>query len=254
MSGHLNDEQLGTKIAAETGEGMSKPAGPAGSAVSAPEGKAGRRFSIGLTGGIGSGKSMVADMLAAQGAAIIDTDLIAHQLTAPNGAAMPAIRAAFGDGFVTADGALNRAAMREHVFSDPAARKRLEAILHPLIGAETEAAARRAQGHYLVFVVPLLVESGRWAERVDRVLVVDCPGAVQVERVMRRNHLSQQQVQAIMASQASRTQRLAAADDVIVNDADPASLAQRVASLHEAYMGLAQAAQGAADEAARQEK
>lgn len=200
-------------------------------------------LSIGLTGGIGSGKSMVADMLAAHGAAIIDTDVIAHQLTASGGAAMPAIRAAFGDAFVTAEGALDRGAMRAHVFSDPAARKRLEAILHPLIGAETAAAAGRAEGSYLVFVVPLLVESGHWVERVDRVLVVDCPEALQVERVMRRNHLSHEQVTAIMASQASRAQRLAAADDVIINDADQVSLAQRVASLHETYLGLTRAAQ-----------
>ncbi len=200
------------------------------------------RFSIGLTGGIGSGKSLVADMLANHGAAIIDTDVIAHQLTAPGGAAMPAIRETFGERFVTADGALNRAAMREHVFADPSARKRLEAILHPLIGAETEAAALRAEGPYLVFVVPLLVESGRWAERVDRVLVVDCPESVQVERVMRRNQLTREQVEAIMASQASRAQRLAVANDVIVNDADPAALAPQVTSLHETYLGLARAA------------
>ncbi len=201
------------------------------------------QLTIGLTGGIGSGKSMVADMLAARGAAIIDTDVIAHQLTAPGGAAMPAIRASFGEAFLTAEGALNRAAMRDHVFSDPSARKRLEAILHPLIGAETEAAARRAQGPYLVFVVPLLVESGRWAERVRRVLVVDCPEALQVERVMRRNQLSHGQVEAIMASQASRAQRLAAATDVIVNDADPATLEQQVARLHEAYLELARGGQ-----------
>ncbi len=200
------------------------------------------RFSVGLTGGIGSGKSLVADMLATHGAAIIDTDVIAHQLTAPGGAAMPAIRAAFGERFVTADGALNRAVMREHVFADPTARKRLEAILHPLIGAETDAAARRAEGPYLVFVVPLLVESGRWVERVDRVLVVDCPEAVQLERVMRRNQLTREQVEAIMASQASRAQRLAVADDVIVNDADPAELEQQVAGLHETYIRLSKTA------------
>jgi dephospho-CoA kinase len=197
------------------------------------------RLAIGLTGGIGSGKSMVADMLAARGAAIVDTDIIAHQLTAPGGAAMPAIRAAFGNAFVTPDGSLDRKAMREHVFSDPSARKQLEAILHPLIGAETEAAALRAGGLYLVFVVPLLVESGRWIDRVHRVLVVDCPESVQLERVMRRNHLSHGQVEAIMSSQASRAQRLAAADDVIVNDADREALEQQVARLHDAYLVLA---------------
>ncbi len=201
------------------------------------------RFAIGLTGGIGSGKSMVADMLAARGAAIVDTDVIAHQLTAPGGAAMLAIRQTFGDAFVTPEGALNRAVMREHVFANPAARKQLEAILHPLISEETMAAARRADGAYIVFVVPLLVESGRWQQRVDRVLVVDCPEAVQVERVMRRNDLSRAQVEAIMASQASRAQRLAAANDVIVNDTDRATLEQAVATLHQAY--LAQARLGA---------
>ncbi len=202
----------------------------------------GALLEIGLTGGIGSGKSMVADMLAARGAVIIDTDVIAHQLTAPGGLAMPAIRQAFGKAFITPEGAVNRAAMREHVFSDPSARQRLEAILHPLIGAETEAAAEAAKGAsgaYIVFVVPLLVESGRWAQRVDRVLVVDCPEALQLERVMRRNHLSSAQVEAIMASQASRAERLAAADDVIVNDADPKALEQAVDALHQRYLELA---------------
>lgn len=218
------------------------PATVSNAAIAAGKPSAGQsrgKLAIGLTGGIGSGKSMVADMLAARGAAIIDTDIIAHQLTAPGGAAMPAIRAAFGDAFVTPEGALDRRAMREHVFSDPSARKQLEAILHPLIGAETKAAALRAEGRYLVFVVPLLVESGRWVERVDRVLVVDCPESVQLERVMQRNHLSRGQVEAIMASQASRTQRLAAADDVITNDADRESLEQQVAKLHDAYLVLA---------------
>ncbi len=220
-------------------DGVSKP--PGASEQPPMESRWGR-FSIGLTGGIGSGKSLVADMLAAHGAAIIDTDVIAHQLTAPGGAAMPAIRAAFGDSFITPEGALNRAAMREHVFTDPTARKQLEAILHPLIGAETEAAAARADGSYLVFVVPLLIESGRWVEGVNRVLVVDCPEALQVERVMRRNHLSPQQVEAIMATQASRAQRLAAADDVIINDADQATLAHQAASLHETYLRFSKAA------------
>ncbi len=228
-------------------ESVSKP--PSASEQPPMESRWGR-FSIGLTGGIGSGKSLVADMLAAHGAAIIDTDVIAHQLTAPGGAAMPAIRAVFGESFITPEGALNRAAMREHVFTDPTARKQLEAILHPLIGAETEAAAARADGSYLVFVVPLLIESGRWVERVNRVLVVDCPEALQVERVMRRNHLSPQQVEAIMATQASRAQRLAAADDVIINDADQAKLAQQVAGLHQAYVDLARQVQDGAGDGA----
>ncbi len=197
-------------------------------------------FSIGLTGGIGSGKSLVADLLGVRGAAIIDTDLIAHQLTAPGGAAMPAIREAFGEEIVTAEGALDRAAMRERVFSDAEARRRLEAILHPMIGHQTELAAQAAaDAPYRVFVVPLLVESGRWTERVDRVLVVDCPEALQLERVMQRNRLSAAQVEAIMAAQASRAQRLAAADDVIVNDGTLSQVEAAVARLHGVYLDLA---------------
>lgn len=200
-----------------------------------------QRFSIGLTGGIGSGKSAVADMLARRGAAIIDTDQIAHALTAPGGAAMPQIAASFGDNFLTSEGALNRAAMRERVFSDPEAKRRLEAILHPLISQQTRAEAERAQGAYLVFVVPLLVESGRWKDRVDRVLVVDCPEALQVERVMHRSQLTAEQVRAIMAAQASREQRLAVADDVIVNDQPLPALEQAVEALHQRYLALAAA-------------
>ncbi len=199
-----------------------------------------RRFSIGLTGGIGSGKSLVADLLAARGAAIIDTDVIAHQLTAAGGAAMAAIREAFGDAVVAADGALNRAAMRERVFADPDARRRLESILHPMIGREAGQAAERAENApYRVFVVPLLAESGRWKDRVDRILVVDCPEALQVERVMRRNQLSAGQVEAIMAAQASRAQRLALADDVIVNDGGLAEVEAAADRLHAAYLALA---------------
>ncbi len=198
-----------------------------------------KKLSIGLTGGIGSGKSLVADLFAARGAAIVDTDLIAHALTAPGGAAMPAIRDAFGAAFLTADGALNRAAMRERVFSDPEAKRQLEGILHPLIGAQTEQAAESAQGPYLVFVVPLLVESRRWKERVDRVLVVDCPESLQVERVMRRNALSTAQVESILAAQATRAQRLAAADDVIVNDGERAAVEAAVERLDAGYRLLA---------------
>ena len=196
-------------------------------------------FSIGLTGGIGSGKSMVADLFAQLGASVIDTDAIAHSLTTPGGVAIPALREAFGDAYLTPEGALNRAAMRELVFSDVSARHQLESILHPMIGQQSMLAALAAVGDYLIFVVPLLVESGRWQERVDRVLVVDCPESLQVERVMRRNSLSAIQVQAIMASQASRSERLAAADDVIVNDKDKNSIKEAVAQLHQTYLALA---------------
>jgi dephospho-CoA kinase len=198
-----------------------------------------KHFSIGLTGGIGSGKSLVADMFAALGAALIDTDQIAHQLTAPGGLAMPAIGAQFGADFIAANGAMDRARMRAAVFSDPAVKRRLEAILHPLIRIETERAAAEAQGAYRIFVVPLLVESGKWKERVSRVLVVDCPEELQLSRVMARNGLAEAQVRAIMAAQASRQARLDAADDVIVNDAGIAQLTPQVERLHALYCEMA---------------
>lgn len=178
-------------------------------------------------------------MFAALGAALIDTDLIAHQLTVPGGAAMPLIAAQFGAGFIDAHGAMDRAKMRAAVFSDPAAKRRLEAILHPLIRIETERAAANAKGAYRIFVVPLLVESGKWKERVSRVLVVDCPEALQVSRVIARNGLDEAQVRAIMAAQASRQARLAAADDVIVNDAGIAQLTPQVERLHALYCAMA---------------
>ncbi len=202
---------------------------------------ASRRFSIGLTGGIGSGKTTVADMLQARGAALVDTDLIAHQLTAPGGAAIPAIRAQFGDAFLAADGAMDRVRMREYVFTEPTAKARLEAVLHPLIRSETERAAAEAKGTYLVFVVPLLVESGSWKQRVSRVLVVDCSEQTQIRRVMSRSGLSESQVRAIMAAQASRLERLAAADDVIDNDGDALALVPQVDRLHALYASLAAA-------------
>ena len=198
-------------------------------------------FSVGLTGGIGSGKTTVADLFAARGASVIDTDHIAHQLTVAGGPAIAAILARFGDRFLTPDGALDRARMREYVFADPAAKVSLEAILHPLIRVETERAAAQAGGAYLLFVVPLLVESGSWRERVSRVLVVDCPEQLQVERVMQRSALSDAQVRAIMATQVRREQRLAAADDVVVNDGKPAALVPQVDRLHALYSRLAAA-------------
>ncbi len=148
---------------------------------------------IGLTGGIGSGKSTVADLLVARGAALVDTDRIAHDLTGPGGDAIAPIRAAFGDAVIAPDGRMDRAGMRRIAFDDPGARKRLEAILHPMIRARTQRdieAALRAGAPYVVVAVPLLVESGDWRGRYDRVLVVDCPPEVQVERVMRRNSSS----------------------------------------------------------------
>jgi dephospho-CoA kinase len=177
---------------------------------------------IGLTGGIGSGKSTVSQMLQARGAAVMDADAIARSLTAPQGAAMAAIAHTFGAAFVTADGALNREHMRAHVFSQPQAKQELEAIIHPLVAQETQRQAQAAidNGHHtLVFDVPLLVESGaRWRAQIDRILVVDCLQETQIQRVRTRNGLSREAVETIIAAQASRTQKLAAADWVIYND------------------------------------
>jgi dephospho-CoA kinase len=198
----------------------------------------GPQLSIGLTGGIGCGKTTVANMFAAHGASVVDTDLIAHSMTVAGGPAMAAIRATFGDAYVAADGALDRAAMRALVFSDPAAKQRLEAILHPLIRAGAEAQGAAATGAYVIYVVPLLIESGNWRQRVARVLAIDCPEQMQIARVMARNGLQESQVKAIMATQVSRQQRLAAADDVITNDDGIAALAPQVAALHEIYLAI----------------
>lgn len=174
---------------------------------------------LGLTGGIGSGKSTVAQMLHELGALVVDTDAISRELTAPGGQAIAAIAAGFGPEYIDDTGALDRSRMRHLVFREPAARQRLEQLLHPLIGAETvRRAAGAAPGQPVVFDVPLLVESGRWRALVDRVLVVDCSSATQIERVVRRSQLLPAEVERIIAQQASRPLRLAAADAVICND------------------------------------
>ncbi|MEY4711048.1 MAG: hypothetical protein RIS88_498 [Pseudomonadota bacterium] len=176
---------------------------------------------IGLTGGIGSGKSTVLRMLAALGAATVDADAMARGVTAPGGAAMPGIRERFGLAFIAADGSLERARMREHAFSDPSARADLEALVHPWVGAAIaeEEALARAQGRpCLVYDIPLLVESGHWRAELDRVVVVDCRPETQVARVMARNAMDEPQVRAILAAQAPRARRLAAADIVICNE------------------------------------
>jgi dephospho-CoA kinase len=203
----------------------------------------GGTFTLGLTGGIGSGKTTVANMFADLGASLIDTDLIAHQLTAPGGVAMPLIKKEFGPDFILESGAMDRSKMREHIFAHPEQKKRLEQILHPLIRAETEDAAKKADGDYPIFVVPLLVESGSWVQRVSRVLVIDCSEATQLLRVMSRNGMTQQQVLAIMQAQASREQRLQAADDVIVNEGDLSPIREQVRLLHEKYLKLAKLSQ-----------
>ncbi len=193
-------------------------------------------FVVGLTGGIGSGKSAAADSFAELGAALVDTDAIAHELTAPHGAAIAPIRAAFGDGVIAANGALDRAAMRQLVFSDVSARARLEALLHPMIRSEAERRCKEATAPYVVLVVPLLVESGNYQRRVQRVVVVDCPEAMQVARVMARSGLSDVEVRAIMATQATREQRLAAADDIIDNSGDLVQLRPQVEALNRHYL------------------
>ncbi len=180
-----------------------------------------RPLHLGLTGGIGSGKSTVAHMLQSLGAAVIDADAIARSVTAPGGSAMPEIAAQFGTDFVQDDGALDRARMRALVFEDTAAKARLEHIVHPRVAQETrrQTEAALAQGHrLLVFDVPLLVESRRWRQQVQRVLVVDCEPATQIARVMARSGLSEQEVTRIMASQSPRAMRLRAADAVIYNE------------------------------------
>jgi dephospho-CoA kinase len=197
---------------------------------------------LGLTGGIGSGKSAVAERFARHGAALVDTDVIAHALTAPGGVALPALQAEFGAAILTREGALDRAALRRLVFADPAARARLEAILHPMIGAEVDGQLGRLASPdicYGVLVVPLLVETGAYRDRIQRTLVVDCPPELQIARVMARSGLTQAEVASIMAAQASRQQRLAAADDVVRNDDGLETLDTSVVALHEKYRALA---------------
>ena len=188
---------------------------------------------IGLTGGIGSGKSTVAALLATHGAGVVDTDAISRRLTATGGPAIPALREAFGDAVIDPQGALDRSHMRQLAFDDPAVRHRLEGILHPLIAADTDREASLLVGSpVIVFDVPLLVESPAWRQRVHRVLVVDCSAATQIHRVMQRSGWSQASVRAVIAAQVSRDQRRAAADDLIVNDGiSMAELARRVAAL-----------------------
>ncbi|MES2425134.1 MAG: dephospho-CoA kinase [Pseudomonadota bacterium] len=173
---------------------------------------------LGLTGGIGSGKSTVAQMLRAHGAALVDADAIARQLTAAGGAAMPAVATAFGKEFVTPDGALDRDKMRALAFADPQARARLEAIVHPLVQAETLRQAAAATAPCVVLDIPLLAESTHWRGRLDRILVVDCRSETQIARVMLRNALQKETVEQIIAAQAPRLRRLAIADAVLFND------------------------------------
>jgi dephospho-CoA kinase len=188
-----------------------------------------------VTGGIGSGKTAVSDLLQGYGAAVVDTDVIARQLTAPGGAAMPRLAARFGADIAAADGSLDRERMRLLAFQNPAARNMLEDILHPMIRQEAYRQVAAANAPYVVLVVPLLVESGAYRDIADRILVVDCPEAVQVERTMRRSGLDRGQVERILRTQASRAERLALADDVVVNDDGLDALTAAVQRLHAQY-------------------
>ena len=192
-------------------------------------------FVVGLTGGIGSGKSAAADEFARLGATVVDTDAIAHELTANGGAALPQIEKQFGKAFISG-GAMDRKRMRDHVFNNPAAKRALEGVLHPMIRAESARRIAAATGPYVIHVVPLLVESPDYRKRVDRVLVVDLPEGTQVERVRSRSGLAEDEVRAIMRTQVSRAERLAAADDVIDNAGPREALRTQVAALHQKYL------------------
>ena len=198
-------------------------------------------FVVGLTGGIGSGKSAAAAEFARLGATVVDTDLIAHELTGAGGAAIPEIKRLFGRAFVDASGAMDRRRMRDLVFSDAEEKTRLESLLHPMIRAEAERRIASALGPYVVFVVPLLIESADYRARLDRVLVVDCPEAIQLARVRQRSALPEAEIRRIMASQSKRQTRVDAADDLIDNSGTIAALQQRVAELHENYLQRASA-------------
>jgi dephospho-CoA kinase len=202
------------------------------------------KFVVGLTGGIGSGKSAAADEFARLGATIVDTDAIARELTEAGGAALPHIQSLFGAAFITPRGAMDRDAMRNRVFSDPAAKQALERLLHPMIRAEADRRIAAATGPYVVYVVPLLVESGGQRDRVQRVLVVDAPEDLQLERVRARSGLADKEIRAIIAQQVARPARLAAADDVIDNTGSLDALRKQVAALDARYRKMAVPAKG----------
>lgn len=199
-------------------------------------------FCVGLTGGIASGKSSAAALFEELGAAVVDTDAIAHELTRPGTSAMAAIRNAFGPAYLAADGSLERAKMRQLVFSDPAAKAKLEAILHPLIRELARARIVAAQQPYVIVVVPLLVETDAYRDLIERILVVDCREELQVARAMQRSQLKESEVRAILAAQLPRTERLGRADDVVDNNGDIEALRQQIQKLHAKYLAFAQAA------------
>ena len=197
---------------------------------------------VGLTGGVGSGKSTVADLFAELGVPVIDTDVIAHQLTAPGSVVLEAIRLAFGESVMQPDGTLDRAALRRRVFADAGDRRRLEAILHPRIREVVGQSLAALTAPYALVVIPLLVETGGYDDVLDRVLLVDCPEDLQIARVMARSGLAEDEARAILSAQAGRAERFAAANDVVVNAASAAGLRPQVAALHQRYLGLAAAA------------
>ncbi len=197
------------------------------------------RYTVGLTGGIGSGKSTVADRFASHGVAIVDADVAAHRLTAPGGAAIEAIRDAFGSAFITEAGALDRTVMRAHVFGNADERRRLEAILHPMIRAACDRECEEATSPYVMLVIPLLFESKKRAGTVQRTLVIACDEAVQIARVMRRSGLTEFEVRAVMATQMPAVERIALADDVIDNSGDATALNAPIAALHRRYLDAA---------------
>jgi len=197
-----------------------------------------KAFVVGLTGGIGSGKSAAAEEFARLGASVVDTDAIAHELTGRNGLAVSQIRKLFGEKAIGRDGAMDRQKMRELAFSEPAARKTLEALLHPMIREESARRIAAAPGPYVVHVIPLLVESGDYGKRVDRVLVVDAPEKTRLARVKGRG-LQEDEIRKIIRAQASRAARLEAADDVIDNGGSLDALRKQVGELHEKYLEFA---------------
>jgi dephospho-CoA kinase len=199
-------------------------------------------FVVGLTGGIGSGKSAAAAEFERLGATVVDTDAIAHALTEAGAPAIPEIQRLFGPEVIGASGAMDRGKMRARVFADPVAKKALEALLHPLIREESQRRIAAAQGPYVVHVVPLLIESADYRSRVDRVLLIDTPVQMQVERVRLRSGLSEAEVRAIVAAQTTRAERLAAADDVIENRGTIDALRKQVAAFHLKYLEYSKAA------------
>ena len=196
-------------------------------------------FAVGLTGGIGSGKTTVAELFTSQGAGLVDTDEISHRLTAPAQPAIAEIARKFGPQFVADDGSLDRVRMRDLVFAHPSARKDLETILHPLIRQASTRQIQESTAPYVVVVVPLLIETGAYRQMMGRILVVDCEPETQVRRVMARSGLSRNEVLSIIASQVSRQERLREADDIIHNDGDRETLRAQVNLLHLRYLGLA---------------